>query len=209
MPEYRTPLPAMLASFLEAASNRVLALDDASIPRMERLSGKTLELNLEGLEIVLYFSFEYGNVRVELDSEQEPDTRVSGSPVALFAMAAPEEVGNWGLPSSSVQISGDAALARDLGTVFNKLRPDWESPLASVFGDVLGFQIASGIRQGSSALQEAARATFDMSARYLRDESDALASKQEVSQFNRAVDELRDSVDRLEARIRREEQASS
>lgn len=203
MADYRTPLPALLAGFLEAAVNRVLSLDPGAPQRLERLQGKCLQVTIEGLAIDLYFTFQFGAVQVSLDAEQEPDTRVSGTPPALFAMAAPDEVGEWGLPGSGVRIEGSAELARDLGRLFSELQPDWEGPLASVLGDTLGFQLASGLRQGAAAVREAGQTTVDLATGFFRDEAEVLVRPSELAQFNAAVDDLNDAVERLASRIAR------
>lgn len=202
MPDYRTPLPHLLAGFLEAGVNRVLALDPASEQRLLRLQGRTLQLDLEGLAISLFLSFDSGNVRVGLDSDAEPDTLIRGTPVALFAMAAPGDAENWGLPGSNVHIEGDANLARDLERLFSRMEPDWEKPITDLLGDVLGFQLASGLKQGVEAVQTAAEGAAEMAGAFFRDDSDELVRPRELHEFNRAVDTLNDAIGRLEARLR-------
>ena len=156
MAEYITPLPGMLALALETAINHVLQMDMESPSRVKKLEGKLLQVDLEGLNIKLFFTFKHGVVRVRLEADGTPDTVISGTPVALFSMAEPEEV-DWGLPDSKVTINGDASLARDLERIFSKLEPDWEGPLAGVLGDVAGYQAAQGIRQGVETVRETAR----------------------------------------------------
>jgi ubiquinone biosynthesis protein UbiJ len=153
--DYVTPLPGLLAFTLENAINNVLQLDMESPKRVKKLEGKLLQVNLEGLNITLFITFKHGVVRVRLDAEGTPDTVISGTPVALFSMAEPEET-DWGLPKSKVQINGDASLARDLERIFSKLDPDWETPLAGILGDVAGHQAAHGIRQGVKTARETA-----------------------------------------------------
>lgn len=156
MAEYVTPLPGMLALALETAINHVLQLDMDSPTRVKKLEGRLLQVDLEGLNITLFFTFKHGVVRVRLESDGTPDTIISGTPVALFSMAEPEEA-DWGLPDSKVQINGDASLARDLERIFSKLEPDWEGPLTGMLGDVAGHQVAQGIRQGVETARETAR----------------------------------------------------
>jgi len=156
MPEYLTPLPGMLAFALETAVNKVLQLDMESPARVKKLEGRLLQVDLTGLAITLFFTFKHGVVRVRLQAEGIPDTVISGTPVALFSMAEPEEA-DWGLPDSKVQINGEASLARDLERIFSKLEPDWEGPLAGMFGDVAGHQLAQGLRQGAETARETAR----------------------------------------------------
>jgi len=146
----------MLAFALETAINNVLQLDEASPERVRKLEGHLLQVDLEGLGITLFFTFRHGVVRVRLDADGKPDTVIRGTPIALFKMAEPEEA-DWGLPDSKVHINGDASLARDLERIFRKLEPDWEGPLAGMFGDVAGHQIAQGLRQGAEAARETAR----------------------------------------------------
>ena len=156
MADYVTPLPGMLALALETAINHVLQMDMESPSRVKKLEDKLLQVDLEGLNITLFFTFKHGVVRVRLEADGPPDTVISGTPVALFSMAEPEEA-DWGLPDSKVTINGDASLARDLERIFSKLEPDWEGPLAGMLGDVAGHQAAQGIRQGVETVRETAR----------------------------------------------------
>jgi ubiquinone biosynthesis protein UbiJ len=156
MAEYVTPLPGLLAHTLETAINHVLHLDMESPSRVRKLEGRLLQVDLKGVGITLFFAFKHGNVRVRLDAEGSPDTIISGTPVALFSMAEPEEA-DWSLPESKVQINGDASLARDLERIFSKLEPDWEGPLAGMLGDVAGHQVAQGLRHGVETARETAR----------------------------------------------------
>lgn len=202
MTESRSPLPALLAGMLEAGINRVLDLDPASGERFGRLAGKSLQVDIEGIGISFFLGFEYGSVQVATQADREPDTRVSGTPTALFAMAAPEGLGDWGLPGSGVRVEGDAGLARDLGRVFRELDLDWQEPLTRLFGDALGFQLASGLRQAAATLRRAGQVGAEQTADYLRSGQGPVVGREEIDHFNAGVDELREAVDRLEARLR-------
>jgi ubiquinone biosynthesis protein UbiJ len=166
--DYVTPLPGLLALTLETAINHVLQLDMESPSRVKKLAGKLLQVNLDGLNITLFFTFKHGVVRVRLDADGTPDTVISGTPVALFSMAEPEEA-DWGLPKSKVQINGDASLARDLERIFRNLEPDWETPLAGLLGDVAGHQAAHGIRRGLETARETARTTGEILSEFIKD----------------------------------------
>ena len=202
MPDYRTPLPSILAAMLESAVNRVLALDEDTPARLQRLDGRMLRLDLEGVGITLYFTFSATVVHVSIDSDDEPDTVISGSPFALFSMAVPDGDGSWQGPDSRVNISGDATLARDLERLFSRLDPDWESTLSRLFGDVWGHQVAAGIRSGSEQAKEAAGNAAELVSEFLKRESGPLVQSADIKKFADAVDETRDAVERLEARIR-------
>jgi ubiquinone biosynthesis protein UbiJ len=139
---------------------------------------------------------------VKLDVDADPDTVVSGTPVALFSMAMPDDDGSWGTPGSRVRISGDANLARDLERLFSRFDPDWEGRLSRIFGDVLGHQVAAGVSSGAEQAKEALGTTGEMISEFLKRESGPLVGSGELKSFADAVDETRDAVERLEAALR-------
>lgn len=201
MPTYRTPLPGILAAMLETGINRVLALDDNTPQRLRRLDDRMLRLDIEGLGISLFFAFDSRRVEVGTDSKHEPDTVISGSPVALFAMAVPDEAGYWGTPESRVSISGDANLARDLERLFSRLDPDWEGRLSRLLGDVWGHQVAAGLRAGAGQVRESAGSAGQMLSEYLQGRQSPVAQEAEFAEFSQAVSETRDAVEQLEATL--------
>ena len=206
MSSYRTPLPAILAATLEAAINRLLSMDEESGQRLAALKGRQVKVELEGLGIDLYFVFSEFRVSVNLegeaDAEHEADAVISASPVTLFAMALPEGDQSWGRPGSGVRISGDALLARDLERLFSRLDPDWEQQLSNWFGDVVGYQLASGARGAAEQFRATIATLESMTGVFLKQPSSPVAQKEEISEFGRAVDTLRDATGRLEARLR-------
>lgn len=203
MAEYRTPLPGLLAVGLETAVNRILALDQGSSERLQRLEGRMLKLDLEGVGISLYFAFNGHRVEVGTRSQHEPDTVISGTPYALFSMAAPDEAARWGSSGSRVSISGDAQLARDLERLFSQLDPDWEGRLSGLLGEVWGHQVAAGLRAGAEQLRTSAGSAGEMLGDYLRRPRGAVAQGEEIEAFSDSVEEVLDSISRLQARLRK------
>jgi ubiquinone biosynthesis protein UbiJ len=199
---YRTPFPGVMAGSLEAAINRLLAADENSGERLAKLEGRRVHLELEDLAIVLQFKFSRYRVDVGVGSEEEADTTISGSLPALFAMAIPDEEGRWGSPGSRVKISGDATLARDLERLFSRLDPDLEAGLAKYFGDVMGHQLAVGLKGFGESLRETGSQLQQFASEYLAGQQSPLAPTAELSAFSKEVDKLRDATDRLEARVR-------
>jgi ubiquinone biosynthesis protein UbiJ len=202
MPEYRTPLPGILAAMLESAINRLLGLDQDSTERFERLEGRMLQLDIEGMGISLFFAFNRGQVEVGTRSSFEPDTVISGSPAALFTMAVPDDMGSWGSPESRVTISGDANLARDLERLFSSLDPNWEGRLSRIFGDVWGHQVAAGLRAGAEQARESAGSAGEMVSEFLQENRSPVVRKDEVQAFAEEVGDSSDWLNELGNRIR-------
>lgn len=206
-PGYRTPLPGLLAAGLETAINRVLALDENSGDRLRRLDNCLLRLDLEGVGISLFFAFTGRRVDVGTNSQHEPDAIISGSPLALFSMAAPEDAARWGSVESRVRITGDAQLARDLERLFSQLDPDWEGRLSRMLGDVVGHQVAAGLRGGVEQFRQMAGNAADMFSEYFRSNqgptAQGVAQGDDLEEFADSVDEIRTDTDRLEGRVRK------
>lgn len=200
--EYKTPLPGLLAAALEAAINRVLALDEGSGERLQRLDGRMLRLDLEGVGIALFFAFNDRGVEVGTRSQYEPDTVIGGTPLALFSMAAPEQAVRWGSAESRVSIAGDAQLARDLERLFSQLDPDWEGRLSRLFGDVWGHQVAAGLRAGAEQFRQSAENAGEMLGEYLRRPRGPVVPAAEAEAFGAGVDAVARAAERLEARAR-------
>ena len=200
---YRTPLPGLLAALLETGVNRALALDPDSATRLARLDGHMLRLDIEGVGISLFIAFAGQRVEVGTRSAHEPDTVISGTPYALFAMAAPEGALQWNAPGSRVAITGDATLARDLERVFGQLDPDWEGSLSRLLGDVWGHQVAAGLRAGASQAKRAAADASEMVREYVARDDGPLARADEVTRFADGVDALEQALAGLERRLAR------
>lgn len=201
MPEYRTPLPGILAALLEGGLNRILSLDENTPDRLQRLAGRMLQLDIEGIGITLFFAFTDRRVEVGTRSGSEPDTVISGSPTALFSMAVPEGAGFWGTEDSRVTITGDANLARDLERLFSQLDPDWEGSLSRVFGDVWGHQVAVGLKAGAEHARESASAAGEMVEEFIKREGGPVVRDSELEHFSSDVDDLAAAVKRFEQRL--------
>ena len=92
--------------------------------------------------------------------------------------------------------------ARDLERLFSRLDPDWEVQLSNYFGDVVGYQLASGARGAAEQFRATVASFEDMTSEFLQRPAGPVARKDEVADFGKAVDTLRDAAGRLEARIR-------
>jgi ubiquinone biosynthesis protein UbiJ len=199
MGRYVTPLPGMLAAAIEQGIARAIALDDRGAERLAPLGGKLIRLELKGLGIDLYFLGHESGLAVTAEHDSEPDTTISGTPLALLAMAVPD----WRASGSGVRIEGEAGTGQAFEKLIKQLDPDWEAIFVDRFGTVIGHQLWRTLRDAGAGARHVSATAADQAARFLREESGLLVSRQEVDDFVHEVDELREAVDRLEARLRR------
>src|SRR5699024_10106456 len=196
---YLTPLPGRLAAVVDQAITRTIALDDSATTRLAPLADKRVCLELKGLGIDLHFHGREDGLGVSAECDDAPDTTNSGTPLALLAMAVPE----WRAPGSGVRIEGDAGTGQAFEKLLKQLDPDWEAMFVERFGPVVGHQLWRMLADARAGARRASRTAADQTARFLREESGLLVTRQEVNDFVHEVDELREAADRLEAQLRR------
>lgn len=194
--------PAPFLKLVETALNRVLALDSGAVHSLQALEGRSVALRLKPWPSPLQLKVVDGRLRAS--DADAADLSVAMTPGAILALAA--ERGGFELPAGRIDIAGDADLARRVQKLVAQLDPDWDAPLAALFGEVVGHQVGKGLRGVFAWGRATARAMALNSAEYLREESRDLVAPAELDQFIDAVDALREDTDRAQARLRRLEQ---
>ena len=178
-----------------------------------------MEIRIEGFAPIR-IAVSSGRLSLARGGEGTADAVIAGSVFALLDLFARREDG--AVAHERVQISGYAETAARYRDLLELARPDWEEELSRLIGDLparrlslaaqaalswaRGFARAarSGIRASivvRRCERGAARTARANVAEYLQEESRALVSKPEVEEFLANVDELRETADRVEARL--------
>jgi len=186
---------------LEEALNRVLAMDPDARRRLADLHGRVVRVDLQGTGIQLNFVPGHdGHLRLLGSIEHEPDCTLSGSPVDLIR-AGDSTSGHAQLFAGRVQIDGDTGLAHGFSETLAGIDIDWEEQLSRLTGDIAAHEIGRGLRAAAREGRRLGRSAQDNLSEYLTEEARLLPHRFEVEDFLSDVDELRDTADRLEARI--------
>jgi ubiquinone biosynthesis protein UbiJ len=196
------PLLARLDALLEGALNRALALDPGIAATLAPLEGRRIGVELRGLNLALSICAHDGKLLVGPHWDAAPDLNVRAAPASLLAFTL-RRGDDAPLPPGKVEISGDAQLARTLEKIARDFRPDFEEAFARTFGDVIGVALARALRTAFAHARESAQALAQDTAEFLREESRDLIAPAEMEQFLDDVDNLRERVDRLAARVQR------
>lgn len=102
---------------------------------------------------------------------------------------------------SLIKIDGDSALGMEIGKILAAIRWDVEEDLSKVVGDVAAFEVVQLGQQTMQRLQGQAKNLGEMLVEYWQEEQPLLAKKARITQFNQAVDQLREDTDRLQQRV--------
>lgn len=197
---------SVLAAFsaaLEKALNGYLELDPDSRARLAAMHGGVVALGLTLPKATLYFIPGADRLQVSTTYDGEPDTRISGSSFALGRLALAGETTR--LPEG-VRVEGDARLGQQFRDLLRGVDLDWEEWLSRLTGDLIAHRIGEAVRGLTGWGRRAGESLRLDLGEYLREESGALPSRDEVEGFMDDVDRMREDVDRLQARIARLEQ---
>jgi len=198
--------PAWLAP-VEAMLNRNIAAQSRGAALARRLEGKSLQLEVSGYTRVRAATAG-GRIALLAGEDAAADALIVGSPGALLQMltgAARPQAGG----ERSVQVKGDAEIAALYRELLQLAKPDLEEELSRLIGDVPARRLAQWSRRTGSWLAGAGRSLGANVAEYLQEESRDLVNSTELEEFLRGTDELREALDRLEARIKRVEAATA
>jgi ubiquinone biosynthesis protein UbiJ len=184
---------------IENVLNRGLPRSPRARQLCSELDGKSLALDVRGVTRMLVRS-SGALVHITHDAAAVADAQVSGSPLSLLALGgqSPEAV----LQKGTVEIRGDAEIARKYRELAHLLMPDLEEELSLAIGDVPAHQIGRLARAVSGWSRQTAKTAARNVAEYLAHERADLVPRAEAEQFTSGVDRLREDVDRLEARIK-------
>lgn len=177
-----------------AAVNHVLAPAAWARARLQPFAGRTVHAHTAPFALALTLTDEGLLQAAAADAAPDLTLRVT-PPVAL--RLALRDASAW----RAVVFEGDTALARELGFLAEHLRWDAEEDLSRVVGDVAAHRLAQSARTLVRWPREGLESLARSFAAYWTEERPLVAGRDDVAAFNRGVDELRDGVARLEARL--------
>lgn len=191
----------MLLERLESALNRNVAGSRRAQALCRQLDGRVMSLTAPGTPLSLFFKAEGGRIGIAARHEGAPDATLSGTPIALLALAGPKAEG--AMRGGGVRIEGDAEVAQKFRELLSQAQPDFEEELARVIGDVAARRVANVARGVLDWGRKAADSLATSVVEYLQEEGRDLPTRVEVEEYLEGVDRLRDDVERLEARLLR------
>lgn len=197
-------IPDPVLATLETAIDRYLALDPEGAARLTDLHGKVILIQVTGFEARIYLILGPTGIQVYGDYGGKPDCVLSATPLALARLVlAHRKAGPGQLFSGAVRIEGDTHLAQAFGDLLDGLEVNWEEQLARLIGDAAAYRIGTRVRAAEHWGQRTSAVLTEDVKEYLQEEARLLPGRHEVRAFLDAVDQVRDDVERLAARVER------
>ncbi|MBT8537661.1 hypothetical protein G6715_07715 [Polynucleobacter paneuropaeus] len=178
--------------------NHVLASEPWAMAELSPHVGKSISLNLPMGQMAVEITPQ-GKIAA-LDSTDQASLLLEVSAQALSGLLASS--GNLRDQAfKAVKISGDADLAQLIGRLVSQVRWEYEEDLAKWVGDA---PANFAVRQAKTMVKAGQAATKDFLqnvAEYVSEERKILLNKRDFMIRKNELNELRDSVDRIEKRI--------
>jgi ubiquinone biosynthesis protein UbiJ len=202
--------PAWLASG-EAMLNRCIG-DSAQAAALARtLEGTSLAVEVTAITRI---RAAVCGGRLNLLTGDEPaavaapaaNAAISGSLPALLQLFNGTRDATGAVPGRAAQIRGDAEIANRYRELFLLARPDPEEELSRWIGDFPARRLSQFAARALEAARRVRRTAGENIAEYLQEEGRDLVNKTELEEFLRGVDSLRDTADRIDARLKHLEQ---
>jgi ubiquinone biosynthesis protein UbiJ len=204
------PATAAWLASAEALLNRCIDSSAQAGALARRLQGTSLQVDVEGLTRVRAIAHQ-GRLALltgaegGADGSAEADATISGSLPALLQLlkaGATREPGGAAVDRPA-RIRGNAEIANQYRELFRLARPDPEEELSRWIGDVPARRLSEFARHALDWARRTRRTAGENIAEYLQEEGRDLVNKTELEEFLRGVDELRETFDRIEARLGR------
>jgi ubiquinone biosynthesis protein UbiJ len=213
------PATAAWLGSAEALLNRYIGASAQARAIAQRLQGTSLQVDVEGITRIRAAVF-HGRLALLTGDDSSPlnateavppasaaappNAVISGSPPALLQLMRGGV--NRAPARAAAQIRGDAEIANLYRELFMLARPDLEEELSRFVGDLAARRL-SQFAHGAIAFGRRVRRTAGENiAEYLQEEIRDLVNKPELEEFLRGVDDVRETTDRIEARLARLEQ---
>ena len=188
----------MLLRPLSDALNRALADSTRAQTLCAALAGRVLRVQISGVTAGITVSVASQRLELGTDSQTPADVTIRGSAVALLGLLLGDA--STLLRRGDAQLLGDAELARQFMALAQLVRPDLEAELARLIGPIGAHLLGQAARTAGGWGRQTLRTLIDNGAEYLAHERGVLIPRAEAEPFLRGVDELRERLDRLEAR---------
>jgi ubiquinone biosynthesis protein UbiJ len=198
------PATAPWLAAAEALFNRNIAASTEARSLARRLEGTSLQVEVEDRLRVRACVFNSGLALFSGEASGPAAATISGSAPALLQLLRGD--GPSAASRAGVQIRGDAEIANLYRQLFAAAKPEFEEELSRWIGDMPARRLSEVARSVRSWARRTRRTAGENIAEYLQEEGRDLISKTEHEEFIAGVDAVRESADRIEARLKNLEQ---
>lgn len=186
----------MFAQSAIAALNHLLVQNSWALPRLTRFAGKTVRFDVAPFSFSCSVSAD-GRLRTA-DAQAVADALCRIAPSLLPRLALRDEQAY-----AEICSEGDQALLAEIFFLSRNLRWDAAEDLSRITGDIAAERIVQSAQAAQQQLGGAVANLAHAAAEFWTEERPLVAKPEQLSEFARQVDTLRDDIARLALRVQR------
>lgn len=187
----------IIASIIEKSLNAILSLGGDHQHFLQKHSGKSLKLCITDIKLSFYFIVRQDHIYVYTEFSESPDTIIQATSFTFLKQLKSNAV------ESDLHIEGDVDFAQDLFHLLKGIRFNWEEYLSYFIGDLPTNSIQKFIHQFKDSSHNIIDRSKEDIVEFIQEEQKFIPTREEVDDFYDDVMELRNTIDRLEARWNR------
>jgi ubiquinone biosynthesis protein UbiJ len=200
---------------LDRAVARAMAESPRAAALIESLGGKRLAIRISGTPWNMVIESTGRALKARRAPEPATtaadtpiaDATIIGAPLSLLALAGADSQAV--IRRGDVRIEGDPEIAQQFRELGGLLLPDMEAGLSQLLGRSGAHLAMRGMRAAADWTRAAAWTSLRNVAEYLSHESRDLVSRPEAEHVLRGVEQLREQLDRIDARLQLMERRTS
>lgn len=185
---------------LEIAINRYLLLDPDAIEHLKELQNKIIKIEISDWDIVFYIEIKKETLNLLSDSSRTPDSIIKGKLFDLIRVGY-HRGDSRALFKNNIDISGQTEVGEKLRDVLQNVDIDWEEYLSKLTNDVIAHKVSFRFKQVVNFGRQTLLNLTDNVKEYVHHEDPFFPTSKQLDHFYREVSQLRNDVDRLEARV--------
>lgn len=192
-------LPQLLCATAEQLSRKLIALDPACQPALQRLQGKQLSVTLRDLKLTLVISASQDALLFN-QHDETTDCSISADVSTLKQLRDPSQLTRL-IKSDALQIDGDLQVAQQFSHFIQQLNPDWQLALSHYVGDALAHKISRTLTQLQHYLKLKGSQLGRLQLELAQDELLLTPSRLETTLFSQQLNELEARVELLRRQL--------
>ena len=198
-------MAVVLEHLLDRAVTRAMADSPRATALIDALRGRRLAIEVRGTPWRVVIESTGRTLKLlrpgaaAAPAAAPADATIVGAPLSLLALTGddPQAVIHRG----DARIEGDGEIAQQFQELGLLLRPDLEAGMGRLLGRSGAHMAMRGLRAAAGWTRTAAWTQVRNVAEYLAHESGDLVSRPESEHYLRGVDQLREQLDRIDARL--------
>lgn len=190
----------ILLPALEKIINGALKCDPDALAKISKLKNQTIKIHISDWKITFFMLFDENGIQLHKNCPLKPDTEIT-STLSNFLKLASKGADNIALFQHPIEVIGNTHNLEILRDAFRNLHIDWEDRLAPYLGDVISHQLFSYIDSSKNAAKNTLIKLSEQIKEYILFEAKYFPTKKQVEKFYTDIANLRNDMDRLQAKI--------